>query len=611
MCYSNFTMKKFTRREILVAIILSSFPGLVSGQEISTSTMVLASVHHKSDAQAKSSPNSSWFGSLGSGFSKIEHWLNLSPSNQYTEFADCSKKGAGYVWSSRDSACIQAPPGAKVRCLGDHEFWNGKTCVNSQAILKSKTATQKERHEALQSQREEATQIRQKCANQWGVSRTNSCVSLSKRLEKNPNHSLYVYIPCAVFFLQQHDQPNFACKQGDTFKLAKSIGLKPGLNRNVQFVFYGPAGYHPNQATKDYLCRKKTLAKNLAKSCLPLGKQVTFSAGVDSKNVHGHKKLHLTIYPQAGSIGYSNGSPSTVEIGNQYLGIPTGGNVFDVVVAKTPSGIAPKKKSKTPGSVAKNPPSQKNPGSGTPTKHQGNSCQDLKAQLAGAEAQIHACLQTLQKNSSMQKLIQACEKAEKKDEAECAANLPMSSSPTLVSKRKIEGNPALTKKISCTQNLGNWQARVFDLRKQIAAAPQCAPPPSDKKSKGCPKGEVFSAASGGGTCVPGGNQNNNPQGGDINQNPASNCGQASAPPANPGDKTDKNSTAKADSGNKTAPVDCGGQNQDKKSSWPKLPWKGMGLIGAYGGLLGALLLGPIGMFVFGVIGVGVGYLISK
>ena len=32
----------------------------------------------------------------------------------------------------------------------------------------------------------------------------------------------------------------------------------------------------------------------------------------------------------------------------------------------------------------------------------------------------------------------------------------------------------------------------------------------------------------------------------------------------------------------------------------------MGLIGAYGGLLGALLLGPIGMFVFGLIGVGVG-----
>ncbi len=253
------------------------------------------------------------------------------------------------------------------------------------------------------------------------------------------------------------------------------------------------------------------------------------------------------------------------------------------------------KKPATKASAPGSPPPSTKPTTKAP------ACADLEAWLATAQNQVQLCLGALQKSPAMQALIKNCEKYQKKGEAECAANIPTPSAPTLVSKEKSEGNPDLTPKILCSHELGKWQVRVFNLRKQIAETPSCQPPPSTGNT--CPNGQMGSS----GVCAPNGKVQAPPP------PPPSNCNQsASAPTAGPDGQKGKNSTAKkADSGNKTASVDCGGQNQDKKSSWPKLPWKGMGLIGAYGGLLGALLLGPIGMFIFGLIGVGVGYLISQ
>ncbi len=556
VCYSNSKMKKFWLMGILSAAFLSSFPRFVFSQTPSTPTIVLAA--KKTNQQSSLPSNSSWYSGLGKSFSKIENWWNQTPQ---------------------------------------------------QATLK----TPKE------------GVLRENCQRQWGVPHQNSCIALSKEIGNKSKSPLYVYIPCAVFFSQQHDQPNFACKPGDTLKLAKAIGSPPGINRNVRYIFYGPAGYQPNLATKDYLCQKKTPEKLLTKNCLPLGKKLTLSAGVDSENVHGVKKLHITIYPSAGSIGYSNGSAAAIRIGNQYLGIPTGKNAFDVVVAKTPSWTPPPKKKHPAGKVAKK---HKNPPTSTPgnkTSPQSPACADLKAQLAGAEAQIHSCLETLQKSPAMGTLANTCEAAQNKGYDDCATSPPPAPKPTLVSKGNLEGKPNLTHKISCSQEMGKWQARVFSLRKQIAETPSCQAP-KDKNPKPCPKGQAFSSASGGGTCVPNGNSNgnnNNSQGNNINNTPPnssnSSCTQsASAPAAKPKDQQDQTgqnsgqeSAAKPNSGKTTASVDCDGGQKKDTSSWPKLPWKGMGLIGAYGGLLGALLLGPIGMFVFGLIGVGVGYLISK
>ncbi len=598
------------------AVFLFSFPDFVFSQDLSTSTMVLAAAR-KSDHESKPS-SSSWFSDLVKSFSSFTQ-------DRYTGVAECSKKGAGYVWDSRVNACVKAPANASVKCLGQNEFWNGHSCVNSQAILKSKTASSKEKKAALEAQKKGGLAERKNCKRQWGVSHQDSCVGLSKEIGKKTKKTLYVYIPCAVFFSQQHDQPNFACKSGDTLTLSRSIHLPPGTNRNVRYIFYGPAGYQPDLATKDYLCSKKTSEKLLTKNCLPLGKKITLSAGVDSENVKGKKKLHLTIYPSAGSIGYSNGSAAAIKIGNQYLGIPTGKNVFDVVVAKTPSWTPPPAKKKhAPGKVAQKPttPVTSTPVPGNKTPSQAPSCADLKAQLAGAEAQIHACLQTLQKSPAMQALIKTCEKAQGKGETDCAANIPQSSAPTLVSRNKSEGKPDLSPKLSCSQQLGQWQAHVFKLRAQMAQTPSCQTNSGNKNPpNSCPQGQVWSSASGGGGCVPNGNSNGNSQnsnGNDINNTPSSPCTQsASAPAANPkgqdqaSQNSGQDSAAKPNSGKTAASVDCGGGQKKDKSSWPKLPWKGMGLIGAYGGLLGALLLGPIGMFVFGLIGVGVGYLISK
>ena len=614
---------------ILSAAFLSSFPRFVFSQNLSTSTIVLAA--KKTNQQSSLPSNSSWYSGLGKSFSKIESWWNQKTTSsftqdRYTGVKECSKKGSGYVWDSRVNACVIAPTHASVKCLGENEFWNGQICVNSQAVLKSKTSSSQERQEALKAQKKAVLVSQENCQRQWGVPHQNSCIALSKEIGKKPKSPLYVYIPCAVFFSQQHDQPNFACKPGDTLKLAKAIGSPPGINRNVRYIFYGPAGYQPNLVTKDYLCQKKTPEKLLTKNCLPLGKKLTLSAGVDSENVHGVKKLHITIYPSAGSIGYSNGSAAAIRIGNQYLGIPTGKNVFDVVVAKTPSWTpppSPSKKKNPAGKVAKKPASSTAPvpNTGNKTSPQSPTCTDLKAQLAGAEAQIHSCLETLQKSPAMQKLINTCEQAQGKGEADCATSLPAASAAILVSKNKSEGKPDLSPKLSCGKELGKWQARVFNLRKQMAQTPSCQEPSTGNNPNTCPQGQVFSSASGGGTCVPSGNSNgnnNNSKGNNINT-PPTNCTQsASAPAAKPKDQQDQTgqnsgqeSAAKPNSGKTTASVDCGGGQKKDKSSWPKLPWKGMGLIGAYGGLLGALLLGPIGMFVFGLIGVGVGYLISK
>ncbi len=533
----------------------------------------------------------------------------------YIKTPNCTKKGEAYY--SGVNGCVQVPSGASVQCLGSHEFWNGQSCVSSVAILKNKTATPKERQAAVKAQKEEIVSVNKKCTKDWGSEQKNLCVSLSKKIEKNPHLPLYVYIPCAVFFSQQHSHPNYHCRPGDTFKLSRTTHLPSGLNAHVQFVFYGPAGEHPNQATNDYLCQKKTLkkttAENLAKSCLPLGEQVTFSAGVDSENVHGKKKIHLTIYPGAGSIGYSNGSPSTVKIGNQYLGIPTGKNAFDVVVAQTPSWTPPKKNPKTPGSkkgtgsgtVAKKP--KTTPAPASPGK--GNSCKDLEARLVTAKNQVQLCLGALQKSPAMQALIKNCEKYQKKSAVECAANLPLNAPPpVLVSKKDAEKPDLAQSFFSCSRKVQGWQAVEAGLQQQIAKNPDCPKPKTPSTGNNppsCPNGQVWNSSLGG--CATNGNGQASPP------TPNSNCTQsASAPTASPDGQKGKNSTAKkADSGNKTASVDCGGQDQGKKSSWPKLPWKGMGLIGAYGGLLGALLLGPIGMFIFGLVGVGVGYLISK
>jgi hypothetical protein len=628
VCYSNPKMKKFWLLGGFSAVFVSYFPCVVFSQNLSTTTIADASLR-KGNHESKTSP-SSWFSDLGKDFSKVESWWNQKPVSSFTQdrysgVKECSKKGSGYVWDSRVNACVKAPAHASVQCLGENEFWNGQNCVNSQAILKSKTASSKERQAALKAQKKAVLLSRENCQRQWGFPHENSCIALSKEIEKKTKSPLYVYIPCAVFFSQQHDQPNFACKPGDTLKLAKSIGSPPGINRNVRYIFYGPAGYQPNLATKDYLCQKKTAEKLLAKNCLPLGKKITLSAGVDSENVHGQKKLHLTIYPSAGSIGYSNGSAATIQIGNQYLGIPTGKNVFDVVVAKAPSWTPPPAKKKTgSGSVAKKPgkPNTSTPTPGEKTPSQTPSCADLKTQLAGAEAQIHSCLETLQKSPAMQTLIKTCEKAQGKGEADCAVNLPAASAATLVLKNKSEGKPDLAPKLSCSQQLGKWQARVVNLRKQMAQTPSCQAPSKDKNPPSCPPGQALSSASGGGICVPNGSPNgnaNNSQGNDINNAPSSNCTQsASAPAAKPKDQQNQTgpssaqeSASKPNPGETTASIDCGGTQKNDKSSWPKLPWKGMGLIGVYGGLLGALLLGPIGMFVFGLIGVGVGYLISK
>ena len=555
MCYSNPKMKKFWLLGGFSAVFVSYFPCVVFSQNFSTSTIADASLR-KGNHDSKTSP-SSWFSDLGKDFSKVESWWNQKP------------------------VTLSTP---------------------KEAVLAS----------------------RENCQRQWGFPHENSCIALSKEIEKKSKSLLYVYIPCAVFFSQQHDQPNFACKPGDTLKLAKSVHSPSGINRNVRYIFYGPAGYQPNLATKDYLCQKKTAEKLLAKNCLPLGEKITLSAGVDSENVHGQKKLHLTIYPSAGSIGYSNGSAAAIQIGNQYLGIPTGKNVFDVVVAKAPSWTPPPTKKKTgSGSVAKKPgkPNTSTHAPGEKTPSQTPSCADLKTQLAEAEAQIHSCLETLQKSPAMQALIKTCEKAQGKGEADCAVNLPAASAATLVSKNKSEGKPDLAPKLSCSQQLGKWQARAFNLRKQIAQTPSCQAP-SGKNPPSCPPGQALGSASGVGICVPNGSPNGNaknPQGNDINNAPSSSCTQsASAPAAKPkdqqgqtGQNSGQESASKPNPGKTTASIDCGGTQKNDKSSWPKLPWKGMGLIGVYGGLLGALLLGPIGMFVFGLIGVGVGYLISK
>jgi hypothetical protein len=62
------------------------------------------------------------------------------------------------------------------------------------------------------------------------------------------------------------------------------------------------------------------------------------------------------------------------------------------------------------------------------------------------------------------------------------------------------------------------------------------------------------------------------------------------------------------------PAPCGAPptaDKKKDDKGLNLPLKGMGLVGTYGGILGAMLLGPMGMFLFAIIGIGVGYLISK
>ena len=144
---------------ILAAIVFSSFTGLISAQGISTSTMVLASVHHKSNAQA----NSSWL-------SEVKHWWgthDFYPKTASKPLMGGVGCGANQAWDSQVNKCVNVSPGKKIECPSG-QFWKGNACVSIKSVLKSRHASKADKLAAKTAKEKEAAESQKACIKQWG-----------------------------------------------------------------------------------------------------------------------------------------------------------------------------------------------------------------------------------------------------------------------------------------------------------------------------------------------------------------------------------------------------------------------------------------------------------